>query len=151
MLLKTVEFYQVKLHCTNTLHFARCVYFVHGEHSNIVSYIVIDDMIILFTGFAAGTLFSKTGGGVNYQCMPLRPEYNTYSNNGYWSLLSGAEYQGQGSGLFPGTIFDHNVPCARCLAPRSAVMMYPAKRTCPTGWSKEYECKKSTKSDVTSC
>ena len=115
-------------------------YFVDDENSIIVSYIINDDIIILLTGFAAGTYYSKKGGGVNYQCMPHRPEYNSYSTGGS-SVLSGVEYETANNGLFSSNIHNQNVPCARCLAPRSAVMMYPAKRTCPTGWSKEYEGK----------
>ena len=36
-------------------------------------------------------------------------------------------------------LHNHNVPCAVCLATtRVAVVMIPAKLTCPTGWTKEY-------------
>ena len=47
---------------------------------------------IFLTGFAANTHFSNSGGGVDYQCMPLHPDYNSFSNSGYWSILSGVEY-----------------------------------------------------------
>lgn len=76
---------------------------------------------------------------MNYQCMPLDPEYNRYSAGGSNGILRGTEYQSHTSKLFPDTALDQNVPCARCLAPRTAHMMVPAKRTCPEGWTSEYE------------
>lgn len=47
-----------------------------------------------FLGFVAGTFFSNTGGGVNYQCMSLRPENNSYNSSGLYSV----EYQTKGNG-----------------------------------------------------
>ena len=96
---------------------------------------------ITFVGFAAGTYFKNTGGGVNYQCMPSsEPEYNAYSAGGYYARIGGAEYQTHNYGVFPDAAHDQNVPCARCYTDsRSSVMMIPAKRTCPSGWTKEYE------------
>ena len=91
------------------------------------------------SGFAAGSHYTHTGGGVNYQCMPNTPEYNSWSNSGSYSILYGAEYESGNNGLFTRFVNDQNVPCARCLTPRSAVMMYPARRSCPSGWNKEYE------------
>ena len=46
----------------------------------------------LSAGFAAGTYFNSPGGGTNYQCMPLDPEYNEYAPGGANAVLSGAEY-----------------------------------------------------------
>ena len=74
-----------------------------------------------------------------YQCMPLHPDYNSFSNSGYWSVISGVEFETGNAGLFSGSPQGQNVPCARWLIPRSAIMMYPAKRNCPHGWNKEYE------------
>ena len=48
--------------------------------------------------------------------------------------MFGAEYQYP----IPGG-HDHNVPCAVCYAStRAAVMMIPAKTTCPQSWTREY-------------
>ena len=97
-------------------------------------------VIFLLSGFAAGTYYSTTGGGSNYQCLPLDPEYNRFDAAGpYYSLMSGVEYQNHAVGILPGNTHDQNVPCARCFSGRTAVMMIPAKRTCPQGWTKEYE------------
>ena len=95
------------------------------------------------TGFAAGSYYADKGGGVNYQCLPLQPEYNAYDTNlRGTTVISGAEYQSDENGIFPSVAQEQNVPCARCLTPRSATMMYPAKRNCPSGWTIEYEGKR---------
>lgn len=73
--------------------------------------------------------------------MPKDPEYNQFSgrlHSGPW--MTGAEYQSGSRGLFPSSTDNQNVPCARCLSTgRGANMMLPAKRSCPQGWTKEYE------------
>ena len=49
------------------------------------------------------------------------------------------EYESPISQLGSINLHNHNVPCAVCLATtRVAVVMIPAKLTCPTGWTKEY-------------
>ena len=94
-------------------------------------------MAVYVVGFAAGGFFGKTGGGVNYQCLHTQPEYDLFGAGG--GVISGVEYD---TGIiFPGATFNQNVPCARCYTQRSAVVMIPSRRSCPTGWSKEYECK----------
>jgi len=83
------------------------------------------------------------GGGVNYQCLPHDPQYNrVYTGDNFpGSSMAGAEYQSQTHyGIFPSTAYNQNVPCARCYTEnRPALMMIPAKRSCPSGWTKEYE------------
>ena len=95
---------------------------------------------IVYTGFVAGTVYTHKGGGANQQCLPLDPEYNSFSTAASKTTIAGTEYQDV-SPIFNG-INDQNVPCARCYSRNSAVMMLPAKRTCPQGWTKEYEGKK---------
>ena len=90
------------------------------------------------SGFAAGTYFNVRGGGSNYQCMPLDPEYNRWTAGGPHSTISGAEYQSYTLGIFHSYAHDKNVPCAVCIT-RGSALMIPAKRTCPTGWEIEYE------------
>ena len=92
-------------------------------------------------GFVGGTSYSTQGGGVNYQCLPLDPEYNSFANPSPFdvAIISGAEYESGDSGvIFPSMAQNKNVPCARCYAPE-ATFMIPAKRNCPSGWKKEYE------------
>ena len=115
-----------------------------NSQSNVVciacSYHFMTTYWIHLTGFAANTYFSHSGGvDYHYQCMPLHPDYNSFSNSGYWSVISGVEFETGNAGLFSGSPQGQNVPCARWLIPRSAIMMSPAKRNCPHGWNKEYE------------
>ena len=97
---------------------------------------------LTFVGFVGGTHYSTQGGGVNYQCLPIDPEYNLFTNaaNRYAvAVISGAEYEtGYGGGIFPSMAHNKNVPCARCYAP-GPTFMIPAKRSCPSDWKKEYE------------
>ena len=68
--------------------------------------------------------------------MPEDPEYTLLFQSGVrgHSYVFGAEYQNP----IPGG-HDHNVPCAVCYAStRAAVMMIPAKTTCPQSWTREY-------------
>jgi len=54
--------------------------------------------------------------------------------------MRGAEYQSYNYGMFPNTAYQQNVPCARCYTEnRPALMMIPAKRSCPSEWTQEYE------------
>jgi len=56
--------------------------------------------------------------------------------------MNGAECQSYNYGIFPNSANQQNVPCARCYTEnRPALMMIPAKRSCPSGWIKEYEGK----------
>ena len=81
------------------------------------------------------------GGGVNYQCLSLSPQFdNTGGGGDIYAFISGAEYQTAGSGALT-NVNDHNVPCARCYTHNSAVMMIPGKRSCPPNWKAEYEGK----------
>ena len=63
----------------------------------------------------------------------------TNSNFTAQGKIKGVEYEIYKSGIFPNTAYNQNVACARCYSERSAVMMLPARSTCPAGWYKEYE------------
>ena len=52
----------------------------------------------------------------------------------------GVEYRKWNSGRFFADVDLHDAPCAVCEAQgRSQLLMIPAKRTCPAGWTFEYE------------
>ena len=95
---------------------------------------------MVYSGIAAGSHQSVTGGGANYLCMPKVPQYKsdlkyrtTLTLDGHCRLF-GVEYQAplQGS-------HDHNAPCAVChVSTRSAVLIIPARYSCPTTWTMEY-------------
>ena len=93
--------------------------------------------MLVYAGRAAGTLSATNGGGANHLCMPPDPEYNLRYQSGVqgYAPLYGTEYEVPLEG-----IDDDNVPCAVCLAAtRETVLMLPAKTTCPTSWTKEYD------------
>jgi len=76
--------------------------------------------------------------------MPFDPQYNrVYTGSGFeGSSINGVEYQTERFGIFPNSAYEQNVPCARCYTEnRPALMMIPARRSCPSGWTEEYEGK----------
>ena len=95
---------------------------------------------LVYSGRAARGWYLYTGGGINYQCLPDNPEYGEFEagRGTYRAYIYGVEYQEPISAL--GSIHDHNVPCAVCYVPtRATSLMIPAKLTCPTGWTEEYD------------
>lgn len=89
----------------------------------------------------SGTKYQNSGGGVNYQCLPLDPEFSkSFTGNWQGTAIAGVEYETKNYGVFDGAAHDQNVPCARCYTDgRPAVVMVPAMRSCAKGWSMEYE------------
>ena len=92
---------------------------------------------IVYSGIAAGSCFDK-GVAANYLCMPKDPEYksdSTYRPGAYdMSPLYGVEYEDPVQGSQ-----DRNVPCAVChVTTRSAVLLLPAKYSCPSNWTRQY-------------
>ncbi len=96
---------------------------------------------LLYEGIAGGSDHTHKGGGANYLCLPEEPEYSDYQPGAYnyANYLHGAEYQAEEpAGPFY-SMFNHNVPCAVCYVPvRAAVLMLPARLTCPPNWTLEY-------------
>ena len=91
---------------------------------------------MVYTGRVGGTHYTQGGGGANYLCMPLDPQYTLSYTAGVrgHSYVYGSEYEYpiQGS-------HDHNVPCAVCyVSTRETVLMIPAKTSCPASWTREY-------------
>ena len=93
------------------------------------------------TGYAAKSHYTN-GGGQNYQCLTSEPEFLPDVSGGYQSksYIYGVEYEHQTSPVIPRSKHDNDVPCAVChINKRGETLMIPAKRTCPSGWTKEYE------------
>ena len=89
-----------------------------------------------------GKSYHNQGGGVNYLCLPSDPEFPTNAEGGIQNgaLVFGVEYERGASTRFFASVQDHDAPCAVCeVQGRNQVLMVPAKRTCPTGWTKEYD------------
>ena len=84
-----------------------------------------------------GKSFYTQNGGVNYLCLPLDPDFpdNAKTGNQNGAYIYGVEYQTGFTGMN-----DQDAPCAVCeVQGRSAVLMIPAKQSCPAGWTLEYE------------
>ena len=91
---------------------------------------------LIYAGKAGGKHINKHGGGSNYLCMPDTPQYTLRYSPGSqsYSEIHGAEYKVPVVGSH-----NHNVPCAVCFAStRVAVLMIPARTSCPTGRTREY-------------
>ena len=91
---------------------------------------------LVYTGRAGGSDSAHAGGGANYQCMPLDPEYTLAYQSGRRgeSYIYGAQYRNP-----IGDSNRHDVPCSVCyVSTRAAVLMIPAKTSCPTSWTREY-------------
>lgn len=94
---------------------------------------------LVYAGRTGGTQFGHTGGGANQLCMPPDPQYSSYrlGVQGH-HYMYGAEYE-QPVG-YTSTKQNHNAVCAVCFtSTRVTVLMVPAKTSCPTSWTKEYQ------------
>ncbi|XP_071950161.1 short-chain collagen C4-like isoform X2 [Antedon mediterranea] len=101
---------------------------------------------VVYIGYLGGGHYTNSGAGTNPLCLPSSPDYNDqlFSTGSARAKVFGAEYQTAPSGgeiYAPwGHLYQNDPSCAVCLATgRSTSMMIPAKRTCPGGWTKEYE------------
>ena len=99
----------------------------------------VDGTELVYSGRVGGNMHDTQGGGGNYLCLPDEAEYidslvyNLASQS--YSEIFGTEY------YLPVIDPQHhsNVPCAVCtVLDRAAVVMIPAKASCPTGWTREY-------------
>ncbi len=95
---------------------------------------------LVYKGIASGSHINHKGGGTNYLCLPHDPQYlSSYQTGRYdGNYLHGVEYDAWLPGPFR-TMLNHNAPCAVCHATvRAAVLMLPARYSCPSGWTREY-------------
>ena len=96
---------------------------------------------LVYAGRAAGSHYSHTGGGSNYQCITEEPENFDFGPGTVdASYIYGAEYHMYGNGPSASLpLNDHDVPCVVCyVAPRETVLMIPGRYTCPPEWTREY-------------
>ena len=92
---------------------------------------------LVYFGRAGGAHYTHPGTAANYICLPHNPEYYGSGKPAtYAALVYGSEYETWGSPLH--NLANHNVPCAVCYAERNAMVMAPAKITCPSQWTREY-------------
>ena len=94
---------------------------------------------LVYSGRTGVTFGNHQGGASNYLCMPNDPDYTLAYQSGVQghSHVYGTEYEGPP--LVSGRI-QHNAPCAVCyVSTQHTVIMIPAKTTCPSGWTREYD------------
>ena len=96
--------------------------------------------LFCITGLAGGELYTNKGGGSNYICLPLTPEFDEHQSGpgGDRGHVYNAEYH---MSDFPplSSIHNHDVPCAVCRASnRGSLVTIPATINCPSGWTDEY-------------
>ena len=75
-------------------------------------------------------------------CLPLDPEFPDNKQTGFHSgsYIYGVEHEKWNSDIFFADVHNQDAPCAVCeVQGRSQVLMIPAKKTCPAGWTLEYE------------
>ena len=96
----------------------------------------------LYSGIAAGSHYTHSGGGANTQCLPLDPIWGVYQdgNQAAGGNIFGSEYQLGHIQMFANKDLDQqNPPCALCYAAtKNTQFMLPAKNSCPSGWSRAY-------------
>ena len=97
---------------------------------------------LVYSGRAGGTDYSIRGGASNYLCMPDNPQYSNFVGGvqGY-STIQGADYWNDaGAAPLSQNLKHNNAPCAVChVQERVSILMIPARKDCPTSWTKEYE------------
>ena len=94
---------------------------------------------LVYAGRAAGSWWNYKGGAANYLCLPNDPSFLQYTSGSQTlrNYVYGAEYETRDGPL--SALHDHNVPCAVCyVSTRGTVLMIPAKPTCPSSWTQEY-------------
>ena len=96
-------------------------------------------LFITIQGLAGGKWWDHSGSGSNYLCLPEVPEYDQYVEDvQQWrAYVYTAEYETYD---FPPYIdkYQHDVPCAVCRITNRGSLMIPAKKTCPSGFIREY-------------
>lgn len=105
---------------------------------------------LVYSGYAAGSHFSHTGGSSELLCLPEDPEWGRFVNGFQGeSYVYGTEWETRHkygtnhvflmSNAGTDDLHNRNVPCAVCFTEgRSTVKKFPAKLHCPNDWRHEY-------------
>ncbi|XP_065179460.1 short-chain collagen C4-like [Sycon ciliatum] len=100
------------------------------------------DSTLVYEGFVGGTWYKAKGGAAQYLCLPLVPEYSQFIRKRQGnSNIQTAELETKSKQIPAFERQNQHTPvCAVCQAfRRPAYFMFPARVTCPTGWTKEYD------------
>ena len=93
---------------------------------------------LVYEGIAVSGHYTHQGGGADHVCLPAKEPQNAKKPMPpNYSWIYGTEYESVND-IFPGK-HDHNVPCAVCYVPtRNTKLMIPARTSCPSPWTMEY-------------
>ena len=90
-------------------------------------------------GITAGKQWYEKGSGVTALCLPHDPEsanadFLSSVGDNLFAFIWGSEYQFG----YRHVSTNDDAPCAVCQVQSTSTLMVPAKRSCPSGWSMEY-------------
>ncbi|CAI9737305.1 Hypothetical predicted protein [Octopus vulgaris] len=103
----------------------------------------------VYSGVAAGSFYSHSGGGSNYLCLTMKPQWGNFTKTfEHAATIYGVEYEvsdikkSPKFGMFapkPYTLQNQDVPCAVCETKEPAsVIMIPGRKECLGNWKIEY-------------
>ena len=116
----TCNFYDWSIETMQYIHFTCCLLF----------------------GYVGGSRYSQRGGASNYVCLTSDPIYAKYQSGyqNYRARIFGAEYETFATGIYPSSLYNHDIPCAVChVTKHAAQIMVPGRNVCPAGWTCEYK------------
>ncbi|KAK7095432.1 uncharacterized protein [Littorina saxatilis] len=91
-----------------------------------------NDTSEVYVGVVGGKWYQQKGSGTNYLCLTKSPQFDLVAVPGSVGQLYGTEYE------LTSSHSNHDVPCSVCLAPKSATIMVPGTKYCPSGWTRQY-------------
>lgn len=92
---------------------------------------------MVIVGFSAGGLFNAKGSATTTLCLPHDPDAAPAGVpfSSHYGVLYGSEYEFG----FKNIAYNDDVPCAVCFNSQAASNMIPAKSSCPSSWTKQYD------------
>ena len=107
----------------------------------------INGTTLVYSGYAAGSLYSNTGGAANHLCLSPDPIWDHYTNaRDAVARVYGVEYKFRHNdadklrhtAFFGKRLDDQNAPCSVCQTQRATMLMIPGRNACYKGWTIEY-------------
>ena len=107
----------------------------------------VNGTTLVYSGYAAGSLYSDTGAAANHICLSPDPIWDHYTDAvDALARVYGVEYEFYGSvadkprhtAFFGKRLDNQDAPCSVCQSPRTNVLMIPGRNACYKGWTLEY-------------
>ena len=107
----------------------------------------VNGTTLIYSGYAAGSLYTHTGGAANHLCLSPDPIWANYTNAmDALARVYGVEYQfyandadkPRHTAFFGKRLDDQDAPCSVCQSSRTKVLMIPGRNACYKGWTLEY-------------